>query len=362
MTSYSALQRRHASTVAMKLLALLALCYTFYFCRGLILPLLIAAFLALFASPAVKVLCKCHFPRPLAAALVILFMLTSAGFAISLLYEPAAQWLERLPVLGSRLASKVEDVTESIDAIKHSVVPGSPATESIKSAVNTGIMPLLSVLAQTTALMLFQFAAVLMFSYFFLVFGEPLLRNMVRALPSLQAKKNLLSTFQAVQEDMSRYVLVVSSINVGLGVATAITMYLLDVPDPLLWGALATLLNFAPYIGPLVLTALLFGVGFFEYQQVADIVLVPGVFLLLNVVESQLITPLALGRRFNMNPLILVIWMFILGWIWGVVGVLLAIPLLVCLKIIALYLPQTPAWLVLLDATSTDKAVKAALP
>ncbi|HEY9041021.1 MAG TPA: AI-2E family transporter [Rheinheimera sp.] len=355
MTAYSAQQRRYASTVAMKLMALLALCYTFYFCRGLILPLMIAAFFALFAAPAVRLMGKCYLPKPLAAALIIMVMLALAGAGISLLYEPAAQWLERLPLLGSRLAEQVEDVTASIDVLKDSVAPGKSATESIKSAVSSGIMPLLSVLAQTTAIMLFQLAAVVMFTYFFLVFGDALLRNMVRALPSLHAKKNLLSTFHAVQDDMSHYVLVVSTINVGLGLATALAMFLLDVPDPLLWGTLATLLNFAPYVGPLVLTVLLTGVGYFEYQQTGQILMLPGVFLLLNVIESQLITPLALGRRFNMNPLVLVIWMFIWGWIWGVVGVLIAIPLLVCLKIIALHLPETPSWLVVLDATTTDK-------
>ena len=353
--AHSAWQRQHSSGVAVKLLTLLALCYTFYFCRGLILPLLLAGLFALFAAPAVRLFGKCYLPKPLAAAFVIIFMLAVAGAGISLLYEPAAQWLERLPLLGTRLAQQVQDVTESIDVLKDSIVAAHSTTESLKSALSSGIMPLLSVLAQTTAVMLFQLAAVVMFTYFFLVFGEPLLRNMVRALPSLSAKKNLLATFRAVQDDISHYVLVVSLINIGLGLATALVLYILQVPDPLLWGALAALLNFAPYVGPLMLSVLLTGVGYFEYQQPGQILMLPGAFLLLNVIESQLITPLALGRRFNMNPLVLVIWMFVWGWIWGVVGVLIAIPLLVCLKIIALHLPKTPDWLVVLDASTTDK-------
>lgn len=355
MAENSAPQRRYPPAIAMKLLVLLALAYTFYFCRSLILPLLLAGLFALFAGPLVRGLVKCKIPKMLAAALVILLLLLLAGAGISLLYEPAAQWLERLPLLGSRLAEQVEDVTDSIDELKDSVAPGTSAKESIKTAVGSGIVPLLSVMAQITAAMLLQLAAIIMFTYFFLVFGDPLLRNMVRALPSINAKKNLLSTFHGVQDDISRYVLVVSCINIALGLATAMAFFLLNVPDPLLWGALATMLNFAPYIGPLVLSLLLTGVGYIEYQQPGQVLLLPGMFLLLNTIESQLITPLALGRRFNMNPLVLVIWMFIWGWIWGVVGVLIAIPLLVCLKIIASHLPQPPDWLVLLDATTTDK-------
>lgn len=356
MNTEAAWLQRYASTTAMKLLALLAVAYTFYFCRSLLLPLLLAGFFALFASPAVRRLVKWKLPKSLAAALVITLLLLVTALVISLLYQPAAQWLERLPLLGTRLAAQVEDVTDSIDALKDSVVPGGSASESIKTAMDTGMLPLLSIMAQTTAIMLFQLAAVIMLTYFFLVFGDTLLRNMVRARPSINAKKNLLSMFHAVRDDISHYVLVVSGINIVLGFATATAFYLLDVPDPLLWGALATILNFAPYIGPFLLCILLTGVGFIEYQQPGQILLLPGVFLLLNAVESQLITPLALGRRFNMNPLVLVIWMFIWGWIWGAVGVLMAIPMLVCLKIIAGHLPQTPSWLIMLSATTSDKA------
>lgn len=355
MTEHSDRQSTTATNAALNLLALLALVYTIYFCRSLLLPLLLASLFSLLASPAVRLLVRFKFPTALAAALVIscLILLISAG--LSLLYQPAGEWLERLPLLGNRLAEQVEDVTDSINALKDSVAPGSSTQESINSAVGGEILPLLSLLAQATAAMLFQIAAIIMFTYFFLVFGQPLLRNLVRALPSMNAKKTLLSTFHAVQGDISRYVLVISIINILLGLATAAVLYLLGAPDPMLWGALATVLNFAPYIGPFILCIVLTAVGYMEYQQPEQILMLPGAFLLLNIIESQLLTPLALGRRFSMNPLLLVIWMFIWGWIWGVVGVLIAIPLLVSLKIIANHLPTPPDWLVLLDATPGDK-------
>jgi len=338
---------------AVKLLVLLALAYTFYFCRSLILPLLLAGLVALFASPAVRVLGKAKLPKPLAAALVIVMLILLAGFTVSLLYEPAVQWLQRLPLLGSKLAEHVDGMTTSITALRDSVLPGHSPNQPLTDVIGSGLMPVLSVLAEFTVMTLFQLAVVVMLTYFFLVFGDTLLRNMVRALSSLNAKKNLLSIFHTIRDDIARYVLVVSTINVLLGVTTALIFYLLDVPDPLLWGSLATILNFAPYIGPAILTMLLTGVGFIEYQQLSQILLLPGVFLLLNVIESQLITPLVLGKRFNMNPLLVVIWMFIWGWIWGAVGVLIAIPLLVCLKIIAGHLDIAPNWLILLD----DKTV-----
>lgn len=346
--------RHYASTNAMKLLAALAIAYTFYFCRSLILPLLLAGLVGLFASPVVRILSnKLKLPKSLSAAMVLALLIFLVSFSISLLYEPAAQWLQRLPLLGTKVAEHFAGMADTFDALKENVLPGGSSSESFKNAMGSGLLPILSIMAETTVMALFQLAAIIMLTYFFLVFGDTLLRNMVRARPSLNAKKNLVSMFHTIRDDISRYVLVVTAINIMLGITTAIIFYLLGVPDPLLWGALAAILNFAPYIGPLLLTLILTVVGFIEYQQLSQVLMVPGAFMLLNVIESQLITPLVLGKRFNMNPLIVVIWMFIWGWIWGAVGVLISIPLLVCLKIIADHLNIAPNWLLLLD----DKTV-----
>lgn len=339
------------STVAMKILVVLAIAYTFYFCRSLLLPLLLAALVALFSSPAVRLLTRFKIPKPIAAAAVLSLLVFGAGYSISLLYQPASQWAERLPLLSHKLAGHVDGVADSINSIKEVVLPTEPeATNTVTSAVGSGVLPILSFIAQATAMALFQLVAVIMLTYFFLVFGNTLMRKLVRLKSSLHEKKNLVLMFQTIQEDISRYVLLVSVINIALGITTTAVLSILGVADPMLWGALATVLNFAPYIGPLILTLLLAAVGYTEYQQLGEILLVPGTFLVLNIIESQLITPLVLGQRFNMNPLLVVVWMFIWGWIWGAVGVLIAIPLLVCLKIIISHLDIAPEWLALLEA------------
>ncbi|MGI5308592.1 AI-2E family transporter [Rheinheimera sp. WS51] len=353
-TKPTAAQKRHslhlASTAAMKILVVLAVAYTFYFCRSLLLPLMLSGLVALFSSPAVRVLTRIHIPKPLAAAAVLSILVFGVGFGISLLYQPASQWAERLPLLSHKLADHVGDMSDSINSIKEVVLPTQSDNPSpVTNAVGSGVIPLLSFIAQATAMALFQLAAVIMLTYFFLVFGDTLMRKLVQFKSSLHEKKNLVVMFQTIRDDISRYVLLVSVINVSLGLATTAVLHLLGVADPMLWGALAAILNFAPYIGPVILLVLLSAVGYTEYQQLSDILLVPGAFLVLNIIESQLITPLVLGRRFNMNPLLVVIWMFIWGWIWGAVGVLIAIPLLVSLKIITSHLDIDPKWLRLLE-------------
>ena len=239
----------------------------------------------------------------------------------------------------------------SLDSLKSSMMSDNEAEKSsLDSALGSGFMPLLSMLAQTTAMMLFQLATVIILTYLFLVFGGTLLRNIVRGASTLHEKKNLVRMYQTIEHDISRYVLVISIINTLLGVATFAVLSMLGVADPILWGVLATVLNFAPYLGPFVLTVLLMAVGFVEFYTFGQALVVPVAFLALNVVESQLVTPMALGKRFDMNPLLVVIWMFIWGWIWGAVGVLIAIPLLVCLKIVASHFELLPYWRILLSS------------
>ncbi|SNY54721.1 Predicted PurR-regulated permease PerM [Arsukibacterium tuosuense] len=339
--------------LALKILAVLAVIYTFYFCRSLLLPIILAAFIALFASPAVRFLARLKFPKPLASLLILTLIVMGVGYGISLLYSPASAWLERLPLLSSKLALQVDDMAGSLDSLKSSMLPDNEDDKSpFDSALGSGFLPLISMLAQTTAMMLFQLATVIILTYLFLVFGGTLLRNIVRGASTLHEKKNLVKMYQTIEHDISRYVLVIAVINTMLGVATFAVLSMLGVADPLLWGVLATVLNFAPYLGPFILTVLLTAVGFVEFQSPGQALLVPTAFLILNVIESQLVTPMALGKRFNMNPLLVVIWMFVWGWIWGAVGVLIAIPLLVCLKIIASHFELLPYWRILLSADS----------
>lgn len=347
--------RKRASGLALKIITALLIGYTFYFCRSLILPILLAGFFALFASPAVHTLTALKVPKPVAAVVVISLLLVTLGYGLSLVYEPAASWMERLPTLAGKVANKVDDVADSVESIKETVLPDEqPGNDTLKTAMGSGLVPALKFVAETAALVLVQFGAIVMLTYFFLVFGETLMRNLVKAQRSFGEKKHLVGMFQAARGDISRYVMVVSVINIMLGLATAGLMTLLGVQDPLLWGALATILNFAPYVGPMVLIAILAAVGFLEYDTLSRSLMLPGSFFILNLVESQLVTPLVLGQRFNMNPLLLVLWMFIWGWIWGVVGVLIAIPMLVCIKIFASHIKASENWLVVLDAHSHD--------
>lgn len=133
---------------------------------------------------------------------------------------------------------------------------------------------------------------------------------------------------------MSRYLLMVSLINLVLGAVTATAMALIGIPNPLLWGAVAAILNFAPYVGPATTGLALTVVGFMTFESLGHALVVPCAFFSIAFVEGQLITPTLIGRRLALDPTVVFVWLLLWGWLWGIVGILLAGPLLACFRII----------------------------
>lgn len=349
-------RKESAIALALNILVIITVLYTLYFCRTLFLPIFVAGFIALFSSPLVRVIVGFKVPHSLAAALVVLLLVVVLSATFVMLVGPAGYWLDSLPALSEKLATQMDGLSDRFNVFRAQIMPDADGeNNAIGGFLEAVFLSAFSVVAGTTAMFLVQIAAVFVITYFFLVYGDNLMRNFVRAQSSFAEKKKAVIIFQTVRDDISRYALLISMINIGLGFATACVMVLLGVDDPFLWGALAAILNFAPYIGPLVLSVILTGVGFVEYESWVMALMIPGSFLLLNFIESQLVTPTVLGRRFNMNPLLVVLWMFAWGWVWGVIGLLIAIPLLVCFKILSSHLDLIGCWINILDGDSNSE-------
>lgn len=338
------------ASLSLRILVIIVAIGAIYFAKVILLPILIAAFIALFASPLVGSLERMRIPKPVGSLLLVAVLIAVTAYVSALLFEPALRWLGAAPVIGERLTEGLIGVSESLGVnSKPDPVAG---TTAIEEAMDSTLVKLASMFAQSTLLLAVQTVAVIIIIYFFLVYGDDLMRNVVRAQGTFSDKRMTVVMFQVIRDDISMYILWVSLINLGLGLCTAGALALIGVEDPLLWGALAAALNYAPYVGPFILTLILTAVGFSENESMFRILLAPSVFLVLNLIESQFITPTVLGRRFNINPLLVVIWMFIWGWLWGVGGMLLAIPLLMCLKLIFLHLRLIGDWVEILSGNN----------
>ena len=330
---------------ALHFLSVIALLAIAYLGQILLIPILISAFIALFALPMVNLFMQLRLSKPLASLVVVILLVVGFSYLCSILIEPSLRWIEAVPDIGQKLLAEVKKM-----------IPGSSSLTSsnnVDQAVSSTLFSAASAVVQTSFVLLMQIAAVIIMTYFFLAYGEQLMRSVVKAQDSFSEKKLTVVIFNAIRQDVTMYVLIVSLINIGLGLVFAIALKLIGFEDVILWGTLAAILNFAPYVGPLILAVILTLVGFTEAQDARQLFLAPGIFLLLNFIEGQLITPTLLGKRFNMNPLLVVLWMTLWGWLWGIAGVLLAIPMLMCFKIISTHVHLIGNWIEVLNGDAT---------
>jgi predicted PurR-regulated permease PerM len=150
----------------------------------------------------------------------------------------------------------------------------------------------------------------------------------------LSDKKRAVEISREIQQNISNYLFSVSLINIGLGIAVSAGLYFMGVPNPAMWGILAAVLNFVPYFGPVVGVIMLAMVGLLAFDTLWQGLLPPGWYLLLHLLEANLITPVLLGRRFTLNPVVIFVSLIFWTWLWGVPGALLSVPILVSLKAI----------------------------
>ncbi len=315
------------------ILMALAICY---WAHEILIPIVLALLLSLLLSPVVTLLERTlRLPRTLGSLFSIAAVVALLCFGVARLSEPAQKWIAHAPqtarMIEHRLRSFREPILQAQAAGKK--IEEITGTKQPKTVVSTE-SDWLSNLVTNAPRALGEFAAVLLLMFFFLSSGNGFLRRTVEVAPTLREKRVVVSIAREVQEEMSRYLAMLCLINLCLGIVVSIALALLHVPNALLWGAVAAISNFAPYIGAACTLFALTLVGFSTFDTLGHALAVPGVFLLLTSLEGQLITPTIIGRRLSLNPTVVFVWLLLWGWLWGVIGILLAGPMLACFRII----------------------------
>ncbi|MEO8164295.1 MAG: AI-2E family transporter [Betaproteobacteria bacterium] len=312
--------------------------FAFHFARALLLPIVLAALFALLLSPIVGWLRKLHVPEPVGAAVVLVLVLGAVGAAVYTLAGPAAEWVAKAPqslgVAETKLrklkqpVAEVQRAAEKLEAMTQVADPKKPREVIVQTA------GLGSRLTSQTPYLIAGAVSTLVLLYFLLASGDLFMRKTVKLIPTLRNKIQAVEVGREIKRELGRYFFTVSLINAALGVVTAIAMKALGMPNPLLWGAMAMLLNFIPYIGPTTSLAVLSMAAVLTFDDVSRIWPVPAVFLAIVVVEGQLIQPIVVGRSMSMNPVMVFSAFLLMGWLWGIAGMFIAVPLLVTLKVI----------------------------
>ncbi|MFP7722998.1 AI-2E family transporter [Lysobacter sp. A3-1-A15] len=339
----------------MVVLAVLAVGYTMWAAQAILLPILLAMFLSLLGNPIIRALRRLYIPTFLAALLVLLGGLTVAGALGYQLIEPASEWVRQAPRAMGEIAPKLRELTKPMDDASNAaediarVASGDDKGQPVQVVRTKVDDPYASLF--TTPKMLASVLAVVLLTLFFMVYGEQLQRKAIALMPSRQQKRVTVEIMHSIEVEVSRYVFTISLINVTVGMLFAGILYMLKVPLPeaLLWGTMATLLNYAPYVGPLIGILMMLVMGFVAFDELWMSLLPAGIYLLLHTLEGQIFTPIILGRRMRISPLILILALLLFGWMWGIVGLLLAVPLLVCVKIILSRIEGVEGWATLME-------------
>jgi predicted PurR-regulated permease PerM len=324
-------------SVALTGLFVLALFYTLYLARSFILPIILAVLLSFLLTPLMRGLKKLRIPSGLGAAILVFGLLGLIGVGVYELADPALEWMEQAP-------RSFRNVERKLREFKKPVQTMSRATEQVEKMTQVtggGKSATVTVQTETLGEKLFSRATdfvangMIMFIllYFLLASGDMFLRKLIRVMPSLSDKKRAVEIARQIETEISAYLSMITLINVLLGLAVWGIMSLIGIPNPLLWGVLATFTNYIPYLGAIIMIIVLAMVGFITFDDIGQALLAPGAFVGLNILESYILTPLILGRRLTLNPVVIFLGLTFWGWLWGITGAVLAVPIMVVLKI-----------------------------
>lgn len=326
-------------TVAIILLAAL------YAGRGFVLPVLAALILSYALIPLVRVLCRCKVPRIVASFLVVSGFSAACVFGAITLSGPALNWLEKAPRSFEKLEHLLETVQQPVNNMSRASEQLNEMTNGEKKrgevVVRVKESSLAKVFLSQTPAALGATTSTLILMFFLLTFGKTLLRRVVEISPRLRDKVKAVETAREIESNVSRYLTTVTLINSCLGLSVGLSLYFLGFESPALWGTLAACLNFVPYLGAIAGVLLLALASLSVTPDPLQALLFPSVYLALTLIEGNFITPVILGKSFELNPVFIILVLLFLGWMWGILGAVMAVPLLVAIKSAASHFPKT---------------------
>ncbi len=325
-------------SLALSGIFLLLVLYTLKIASAFFVPVVLAILLKFLFASVIRGLARLYIPPPLGAAIVVIAMLGVLGLGIYQIASPAGEWIAKLPQTVRQVERKLKGVRQSVEEMTKAtqevdrLTTLGPADKSPKIEVRRPTLGE-SLLAPTQEFIV-SLGIVIILLYFLLASEDMFLRKIVTVLPNWHEKKIAVDISHQIEQDVSIYLITITAINVLFGLAVGVSMYFLGLPAPHLWGVMAGLLHYIPFLGAVMGISMVTLVAAVSLDSFSEIALVPVVYLSLNLLEEYVLLPHVMGRRLMLNPVIVLLWMIFWAWLWGVPGALMAVPLLAIVKII----------------------------
>jgi len=332
-------------SIALTGLFILAVFYTIYFMRSILLPIVLALLLSYLLRPIVRGLAKLKIPLPVGAALILIGLLALVGYGISTLATPAVGWLQKAPTGLAELQHKLLPVKKSVAQVTQAtgeIEKLASANAEIKT-VELKRHPITEMLFMRTPEFIASAILLLILLYFLLVYDQTFIAKLVKLLPTLSDKKAAVGIAHDIESHVSRYLFTITAINACLGAAVGTAVGLLGLANPVMWGVMVALLNFVPYLGALTGIICMTIGAVLSFDSLGYALVFPAVYLAFGTLEGSFITPWVMGRSLTLNPVIILLSLTFWGWMWGIVGIILAVPILAAFKIFCAHIkPMEP--------------------
>ena len=327
---------RATAQTATIVMCVLMLGVLLYLARALIVPVLCAVAIGLTLGPLIDGLKRRGVPPWLTAILIVVLLIAAANIAIVMLAEPASELIGRAPEFGSAIAAKLHFFDRPLQSLAdlQAALGLNPSDKSLDfnpSTLITGLLTTITPVALQFVLQTMMFFATL----FFLLLGRASFRKYaINWSAARETRLRTLKILNDIEENLGGYLIVVTAINQSLGVVTAIMAMVMGLPSPVLWGALAFVLNYVPYVGPAIMNVLLLVIGLVTFPTLLGALAPPAVFVAITVVEGQFLTPAVVGRRvLNLHPLAIFLSIAFWASLWGPLGAFLATPILIVARV-----------------------------
>lgn len=312
--------------------------YTIYFAAPVLIPITVAFLLSMLLSPFADRLERLRLPRPVAAALIMLLVFGGLLTSLVTLAGPAQEWIAKLPQSFKTVESQLKFIKKPLQDFKE-------ATEKIESATDLSQRPprqkveiqrpgLLEDIFSGTQRFIASIGVIMILTFSLLASGDLVLRKLVTVIPTLEDKRRAVEIMRSIQKDISYYLSAITMLNLGMAFCVGALAYLMGIENAALWGAVVAVLAFMPYIGSVTIIIILTLVCLVEFGNFAEALILPLIFLAMSTAVQSVMVPFVLGRRLLLSPVAIFLAIILWGWMWGIVGALLAVPLLASFKII----------------------------
>lgn len=330
-------------SVPLTVLAILAVFGALYIAKALLIPIVAAWLVSVLLGPVVRWGRKKHIPRALTSLLLVVLVLAALIVPLWMLAAPARGWVERMPEAIREVQTKLAPLTEQIrklddtaKQVRDAAKGGQPGPLEVTEQES---MPLLRMAMGQMEIVAGTLIGIVLL-FFMLTYSDVFMRKTVSLIPTFRDKRRAVEIAEEIQTQISRFLATVTVVNIALGLAIGSALWWIGLPNPFLWGVVAALLNYVPYLGLMVGATLVALAALLSFDDTGRMLACPGVYLGINAIEGNVITPMLMGRSLALNPVLVFGAVIFWAWLWGIPGALLAVPLLAAFKIVCDHVDQ----------------------